>query len=245
MYPRLLLFTLVYCMPLHSQQLQFHYDTRHWLDPARNAKNYPTLFFQYFKAESPDTSFMKLGAFLLQMQCDLPGPQGNIGKFYIQTSQAVRFWEPQVFLEVKYSGGLGIAEPGATGFYITNAYSLGGVIPFQIDEIVLSASLDYTYTAFALPSHDVLASIYWWKGLWNYAVELAGDIQIWTQNENQGTSITANLHGKRISSYGEPQIWFNLGRSFSLGSKINMYYNILTLDGTLQIYPTIAVRYRL
>ena len=242
---RLLILMVACCAMACSQQLQLHYDPRHWLDPAHNAKNFPTLYFQYFKAETPDSSFIKLGSFLLQMQCDLPGPQGNIGKFFIQTSQALRFWDPKVFLEVKYSGGLGIAEPGAYGFYIANSYSLGVVVPFQWNDVFLSASLDFSYTAFALPSHDVLASIYWWKGLWDYLVDLAGDVQIWTQNENQGTSLTANLRGKRTSFYGEPQIWFNVDRSFSVGSKVNLYYNILTLDGTLQIYPTLAVRYRL
>ena len=242
---RLLCIIVVYGTPLFSQQLQLHYDPRHWLDPAHNAKNFPTLYFQYFKAESADSSFIKLGSFLLQVQCDLPGPQANIGKFFIQTSQALSFWEPKVFLEVKFSGGLGIAEPGAYGYYITNSYSLGCVVPFQLNDLFLSASLDYSYNAFALPSHDVLVSIYWWKGLCDYTVDLAGDVQFWTQNENQGTSSTANLHGKRISFYGEPQIWFNVGRSFSVGSKVNVYYNILTLDGTLQVYPTLAVRYRL
>lgn len=244
--PKRILFLLaVFSTPLFSQQLQLHYDPRHWLDPALNAKNFPTLYFEYFKAETSDSSFLKPGSFLLKMQCDLLGENGSIGKFYVQASQTVRFWEPKVFLEIEYSGGLGIAEPGAYGFYITNTYSLGIAYPFQWNDILLSTSLAYAYTAFTISSHDIRYSLYWWKGLWNYTVDFAGDIQFWTQNKNQGTSNTIGLRGKRVSFYGEPQIWLNVSNAFSFGTKVNLYYNILTFDATMQTYPTLAIRYKL
>ena len=32
-----------------SQTLQLHYDFRHTTDPVRNNKNFPTVYFEYFK----------------------------------------------------------------------------------------------------------------------------------------------------------------------------------------------------
>jgi hypothetical protein len=245
MHLRLAFLLAVISPSLFSQQLQLHYDPRHWLDPSLCPKNYPTLFFQYFKTQASDSGLIRPGPFLLQMQCDLLGDNDNIGNFYVQVSQTVRFWRPKIFIEFQYSGGLGIAEPGASGYYITNTYSAGIACPFQWEGTWFSTSLAFAYTAFAAPSRDVRYSLYWWKGLWNYTVDLSGDIQFWTHNRNEGTPGTSNLGGKRVSFYGEPQIWLNISNAFSIGTKINLYYNILTYDATMQVFPTLATRYKL
>src|ERR1700755_2647981 len=108
-----------------SQQMQLHYDLRHSLDTTHTQKNFPSLYFEYFKTLDSGTSFIKPGSFLLKTQMDLSGEKNNIGQFYMQVSQAFRFWEPKIFLQLQYNGGLGIAEPGAYGYYLTNAFSAG------------------------------------------------------------------------------------------------------------------------
>jgi hypothetical protein len=49
----------------------------------------------------------------------------------MQVSQAFRFWKPKVYVQLQYNGGLGIAEPGSYGYYLTNAFSLGTAYNFQ------------------------------------------------------------------------------------------------------------------
>ncbi len=223
---------------LFSQNLQLHYDFRHTLDPSHNSMNFPTIYFEYFK--SKDTS----GSFFIKTEGDLNGANHNIGKFYTQVTQSFKFWQPKIYAQVQYSGGLGIAEPGSYGYYITNAFSLGAVYPFQWKSAWFSTSLSYTYNAFKKPSHDVLYSLYWGRGFWNYKFEFSGDIELYTMNKNTGDSNTANLSGKTVSFFGEPQVWFKIHSGFSLGSKINLYYHVLTNEDLFQIYPTLAARFK-
>jgi hypothetical protein len=226
-----------------SQKLQMHYDLRHTTDPKHTQKNFPSVYFEYFKSQDSGTSFIKPGSFLFKTQADLSGTKNNIGQFYMQVSQSFRCWKPKIFVQLQYSGGLGIAGPGSYGFYISNAFSLGLGHPFQWKNAWFNIYACYTYNSFKKPSHDILTSFYWWKGLLNYKIQFAGDFSLWTISRNHGDAFTAGLHGKKISFYGEPQAWYNISKNFSAGSKINLYYHVLTDDNRLQVYPTAAVMY--
>jgi len=220
----------------NCQVLQIHYDLRHTLDPTRNSMNFPTIYFEYFK--SKDTA----GSFLMKTEADLDGADHNIGKFYTQLSQSFKFWKPKVYAQLQYSGGMGITEPGSFGYYITNAFSLGAVYPFQWKGAWFSTSLSYTYNAFKKPSNDVLYSLYWGRGFWNYKIEFSGDVELYTVNKNLGNAYTSYLHGKWVALFAEPQVWFKIHNGLALGSKVNTYFHVLTDDNILQVYPTIAAR---
>jgi len=226
-----------------SQKLQLHYDLRHSVDPKHTSKNFPTLYFEYFKSMDSGNSFVKPGSFLLKTQADFFGTANNIGQFYMQVSQSFRCWRPKIFVQLQYSGGLGIAEPGSYGFYISNAFSVGLGHPFQWKNAWFNVYACYTYNNFKKPSNDILASFYWWKGLLNYKIQLAGDMNLWTINKDHGDPFTAGLHGKIIAAYGEPQLWYNLTKDLSVGSKLNLYFHVLTNKDRLQAYPTVAVMY--
>lgn len=226
-------------LALFSQTLQLHYDFRHTLDPVHNAMNFPAIYFEYFKQQ--DTS----GTFFIKTESDLNGQDNNIGKFYTQIDKSVRFWRPKVYLQLQYSGGLGIAEPGSYAYYITNAFAVGAVYPFQWKKAWFSTSLSYNYNNFKRPSHDVLYSLYWGCGFWNYKIEFSGDVNIYTQNKNLGDVYTSNLTGKRVSFFCEPQLWFKVHNGFLAGTKINMYYHVLLSDDILQVYPTLGLRFKL
>ena len=238
------LFWILWCLffgVCKSQSVQLHYDFRHSVDKKRNSKNFTTLYFEYFKGADSGSN---LGSFLFKMQADFNGQMSNIGKVYTQVSHSFKFWKPRIFLQLEYSGGLGIAEPGSYGFYLTNAFSIGIGHPFQWKGAWLNAYSCYTFSNFKKSSHDVLFSFYWWKGLFNYKLEFSGDFSIYTRNKNQGDIYTVNESGKRFSFFAEPQLWFNLRRKLSLGSKLNMYYHVLFTDNSFQVYPTVAVKYK-
>jgi Domain of unknown function (DUF5020) len=228
-----------------AQSLQMHYDARHSLDPKRNTKNFSTLYFEYFKNQDSGKSFIKPGSFLLKMQADFIGEKNNMGKFYMQVSQSFRFWKPKIFLSLQYSGGLGITEPKQYSYYILNTFSAGLEYPFKFHKAYLSSVLDYKYVGYNKPTHDVLYTLYWWRGIWNYKAELAGDFSIWTENKNHGDDFTKTLKGKRFSFFAEPQFWYNTDKVFSIGTKVNMYYHVLTTDNVFQVYPTAAIRCKL
>ena len=239
----LLLLAILACSRcLFAQDLQLHYDFRHSIDPVLNSRNFPTLYFEYFKAMDSTSSFIKPGAFFIKMESDLEGDQDNIGKAFIQASQTFRLWQPKIFAAVQYSGGLGVTNPAQYSYYINNCFSVGPSYPFQWKGGYFNAEIFYNYNILTKPSNDVMLSFYWGKGFWNYKLEFDGDFELYTLNRNQGTVATQNLKGKIVSFFGEPQVWVKVKGNFSMGSKAILYYHVITTQNLFEVYPTVAVR---
>jgi hypothetical protein len=245
MKPLLLLLLCFLSTLSFGQSFQLHYNLRHTLDPEHNNKNYPTLYFEYFKNIDTAKTPGHLGPFLLKTQADFTGDQSNVGQFYVQVFQQFRFWRPKLYLSVQYSGGLGVTDPRQYSYYINNSYSLGVSVPFKLGGAFVSAGLDYKYTAYQRPSGDPFFSFYFWRGLFNYHAEFAGDFTVWTQNRNHGDDLTRDSNDKTMLFFAEPQFWYKLDKDVAIGSKVNLYYHILRTDNSLQVYPTAAIRVRL
>ena len=229
------LILLLFALSGQAQQLQFHYDFRHSIDPKLNRRNFPSLTFEYFKGND------STGSFLFKMQTDFHGTQSNPGQLFIQVSKSVRYWQPKLYLSFTYSGGLGVAPP-SYGYYLTNSFGIGASYPFQWKGAWLSANLVYRYNAFPKPSHDPQFTFYFGKGFFNYKLWVAGSFVFWTENRNQGTDFTSDLSGKKLAFFGDPQLWVKLKRTVSIGSRINVFYHVLTTNHQIQVYPTLAVR---
>lgn len=234
-----LLFQTVFCCSAFCQNFQVHYDLRHSFDPKLNPRNFPSFTFEYFK--NIDT--IGTGSFLLKVQADMRGEQDNVGQVFTQISQSLRFWKPKVYLSVGYSGGVGVAA-GGYGFYIANAFSAGIAYPFQWKGAWLSASLLYRYNAFRKPSHDPQLTFYFGKGISNYRVFVAGSFVFWSQNRDQGDTFTEPFRGKKFAFFGDPQIWVKIKGNLSAGSRINVFYHLITDDNKLTVYPTVGLKYQ-
>jgi hypothetical protein len=241
----LVLISILFCLQIKGQSLQLHYDARHTLDPKNNAKNFITLYFEYIKQLDTGKTFVKPGSFFLKLQADLVGDQSSIGKYYMQISQEVRFWKPKFFINLQYSGGLGITDPKEYSYYIQNTYQTGISYPFKWAGAYFSTVLNYKYVSYKKPSHDFSYTFYFYKGLWNYKAEFAGDFYIATENKNHGDEYTANLQGKHFLFFAEPQFWYKINKTLACGSKLNVFYHILTNKDETQTYPTIGIRVKL
>lgn len=188
--------------PLHlcSQTFQLHYDFRQSPHPARNQKNSPTLVFEEWKSE-------EYGSFDFKTQTDLSDDGSNIGELYVQAQQSLRFWTPNIFNFVEFSGGIGVVDPELYGYHIADAYSLGGSYLFFWNGAWSSSAVVYKYSAFRIAGHDVMLSQYWGRNFWDDQITFAGDLEIRTENRNHGDTSTSNRTGKQILFYGEPQMW--------------------------------------
>jgi len=233
----LLLVIIILSKSVFSQSLQLQYDLRHSIDPENNKSNYPSLFYEYFRN-------LENGALFTKIQSDFLGEHHNIGQLYLQIFGELKFWKPLIFLHLEYNGGLGIAEGTAYGYYINNAYLIGAQYPFQWGVDWQSASLCYRYNSFNEPSHDMQFSFYWTKMFWQDDFTFSGNFVLFTQNRDIGQPHTENLKGKKVVFWGQPQIWFNLTKDFSIGSQITLYYNIYSYSNSMLVYPAIAVKYR-
>ena len=145
---------------------------------------------------------------------------------------------------VEYNGGLGIAEGTQYGYYINNAFLLGGQYPFQWENDWQSMSLCYRYNVFTKPSHDLQLSLYWGKNFWQDDFRFSGNFVLLTQNKNTGDVSTVHLSGKKILFWGQPQIWYNVTKTFSIGTQITMYYHIYSYSENMLFYPTVAIKFQ-
>ncbi len=235
----------VFSVFTYAQQLQLLYDLRHTVDPKNTQKNYPAFYFEYFKPPKRDSAYgsVKPGSFLLKVQSELSGEKDNIGQYYVQVSQGFRFWKPKVYLQLQYNGGLGIAEPGAYGYYLTNAFSVGASYSFQLKNVAFFNIYScYKYTAFKKPSHDNISAFFWLWLFSNYRISFTGNIVALTENRNHGDAYTMMKSGKKFSVFSDPQIWFNIYKGLNGGAKINIYYHLLTEDNRLQVYPALGLK---
>lgn len=232
-------------MLIFAQSLQLHYELRHTVDPKNNLQNFPAVYFDYFKLQTDTSSFIKPGSFLLTLESDMQGDKNNIGKAIVQVTQTFRLWRPKIFVGVQYSGGLGVTEPKQYSYYINNAVSIGPSVPFAWKGAYFNVFVYYTHNMLKKPSNDVMLSLYWWKGLFNYKMEFSGDFELYTVNKNTGEDFTRNLLGKTVSFFGQPQVWYNINKSFAFGSKQLLYYHVNIAKNVLQVYPTIAVRVKI
>lgn len=225
-----------------TQSIQLHYDLRHTINGKRNLENSPVLYFDYFKEQDSGRGFVKPGSFFFKAQADLREKGAGIGQVYLQASQTFRFWQPKVFLHLQYSGGLGLANPRAYSYTITNAYSVGLSYPHRWGSAYLTSVLHFRQVAFAKWSRDLLYTLYWWKGLLHYKAEFSGDFSIWTENRNHGDDFTKNFKGKRFFFFAEPQAWLRLHQNFSVGTRINVFFHVNTNDNLVEVYPALALR---
>jgi hypothetical protein len=230
---------LILTMPGVSQNLQLHYDFRHTIDPKLNSRNYPTFNFEYFN----DIDTVSTGSFLFKIQTDLNGKNNNVGQVFTQVSQSLRFWKPKVYLSLNYSGGLGIGSD-SYGFYLSNSFGLGASYPFQWKGAWFAVNLLFRYNAFDRPSYDPQLTLYFGKGFINYRIFTAGSFVFWTENRNQGNDLTKRLSGKKFAFFGDPQIWIRIKNGFSAGSRINVYYHLLSENNQIQFYPTLGTKYQ-
>ncbi len=231
--------------PAIAQTLQLHYDMRHTVDPRRTERNFPTLYFDYFTRFDSTGALVTPGSFLLKMQADLLAERSNMGKFYLQVSQTFKFWKPAVYMNFQYSGGLGITQPRSYSYYISNSYSVGLSYPFTWGKAYMTGVVNYKFSPYIKPSHDVLATLYWWKPFCNYKGTLEGDCSVWLENKNHGDEFTKLLRGKRVFFFAEPQCWYRIRNSTSAGVKFNMYYHVLINADVLNCYPSFGIRCKL
>ncbi|MCD9014715.1 DUF5020 family protein [Parachryseolinea silvisoli] len=236
---KFLLFSMLVaiCLPTLSQNLQLHYDFRHSLDPDLHRRNFPTFSFEYFK--QLDT--VGTGSFLLKIQADLNGRNHNVGQVFTQLSQSLRFWKPKVYLALHYSGGLGTTDDGH-GFYLPSSYGAGISYPFQWKGAWLVINALVRHNAFVQPSYDPQVTFYFGRGFFHYKVFVAGSFVCWTENRDRGEVYTALLRGKKLALFGDPQIWIKVWRSFSVGTRLNIFYHVLRDDNSIQIYPTLGTK---
>jgi hypothetical protein len=217
--------------------MQLHYDLRHSVDPKINDRNFLFLNFNYYK----ELDSLRSGNFLFQVQSQLDGKKSNISQTFIQMSTNVKFWTPKVYLSLYFSGGLGVSA-SSFGYYIANAYGLGISYPLIFAKTWFNFGLLYRYSATVKPSSDPQFNFYIGGGLFNYKLMYGGSIVFWAPDKDNGLPENLGRRGKKLCFFGDPQLWYGIGKDYSVGTKVSISYYAINDENRIMFYPTVGLK---
>jgi len=214
---------------LKSQDLQLHYD-------FGEGRNFVTSTFEYGKFTEKSNTFMFL-------DMDYSRADGA-GLAYWEISHDFKFNSitEGIGLHVEYNDGLlfGDNQTPAMGWPINRAYLLGVSYPIKIGEFVLNTIISAKYfDGYSQSSIDGQLTFVWFHVFWKGRMTFAGFADFWSQDlNNNGTK-----YGVFLS---EPQLWYNINSSFSVGSEVELSKNFIPSDGgKFMARPTIAVKWNI
>jgi len=218
-------------LPTFSQNVQLHFDPRRGLHSDDFNRNYLTATFEMFK---PD----KWGSTFMFVDLDFNQTKGNLGLAYMEIARDQKIGNLPVMAHIEYNGGL-VRDEAFNGFSIPNAYLAGASYATNIVGVNLSTYIAYKYHAFDRVSNDVQWTFTWSRNFCDGKITLSGFFDLWTENKNRFKGNGES--GKKIVVLTEPQFWYNVTSSLSLGTEVEISDNFLQ-DKTY-VNPTIAAKW--
>lgn len=221
---RLFLFSgmLAYTI-LQAQNVQVHYD----FGNEKQERNYVTTTIEQFK---PD----KYGSTFFFVDFDYNLDKGKMSTAYVEFARNLKFWEPNLMLHVEYNGGLilGKDENEYTG-PLENAWLAGVAYSFNMGKGAFEAQLNYKQI-YGQNNPNGQFTFVWFYPFFNNKLSFTGFADFWT-SDKFGES------GKKMVFLSEPQLWFNINKSFAVGGEVELSQNFLTED--FLVCPTLGAKW--
>lgn len=217
------------------------YDLRHSTDPADNPGNFPVIEMKGFFP-------LSFGSFLFKEEIDLDGTKHNQSEVYSELDQSIRIGRTTLLgspllLHLGYSGGLGVFNDAAGGYYVQNAYAVGLEYGFQVAGAYCDAYAALRYTDVAKPGYDPTISLWAGKYFLGYRLLFANSIEAWTASYDPGNGSATQRSGKIASWEVESEVWYKVARDLSVGTYIRTTRNVYALSNRWVVYPSVGVRY--
>lgn len=223
-----LLFSILFSINTKAQNLQLHYD-------FGAERQFITSTVEYANSNEKGNTFMFF---------DLD---------YRRTDGAsLAYWEilhefkiNSVFegfnIHVEYNDGLLINaddENPTIGYAIQRAYLAGLGMPIKFGNFTLNTSLSAKYFE-GLGDVESQITISWFHMFWDGKITFVGFADFWSQDLFQnGTKYGVFL--------AEPQLWYNINKTISVGSEVELSKNFLYSDnGAFMARPTIAIKWNM
>lgn len=212
------------------------YDLRHATDPTDNPRNFPVIEMKGFFP-------LSFGSFLFKEEIDLDGTRDNQSEVYSELDQNIKLgraslWGSPLSAHLGYSGGLGLFNGGAGGFYIQDSYVAGLDYAFRLAGAYCDVSLSLRYTHVARPSYDPM--ITFWAGRYSFGYRLlvANSLEAWT------ASYDPVRPSRRTASWElESEVWYTVAHYLSVGTYVRTTRNVYALSNQWVVYPSVGVRY--
>ncbi|MEE9464858.1 MAG: DUF5020 family protein [Candidatus Neomarinimicrobiota bacterium] len=210
-----LLALIMSASPTRGQNLQIHYD-------LGEDREYLTSTLEMFKPDSSGSTY-----FFVDFDYDA----GNTG------SASLAYWEFIRYFHVAALPGLswtiqfndGVAPWGPLG----DVWLAGLSYPLNLGIITLSTELLYRRARFS-DGPDLQFTAVWFRPFMEGRFTFSGFLDVWTAQLADA--------GREIVVLVEPQLWYRLWPTISLGSELEVSRNFLPDDGWL-FKPTVAVKW--
>jgi hypothetical protein len=229
-------------LSLSAQNFQLHYDFGKQEDETK--RNFAVSTFELFKPDG-------LGYTFLFADIEFNSSDSPKGASLAYTEITRTFYIPwfseikglkNLMVHVEYNDGLviypSIINPQLNYGENLRSSWLGGLeYSAQIGDLSLNVMLLYKYMR-GSAAPDAQFTAVWFYPLFNYRVNLAGYVDVWSQND-----FFNNPDEKIIVVYAEPQIWFNFNDHLAVGSEFKISKNFVFGSDRMEVFPTLGVKY--
>ncbi|MBN1927671.1 MAG: DUF5020 family protein [Prolixibacteraceae bacterium] len=214
---------LVAGLKLFSQNLQLHYD-------FGEGRHYITSTIERFAPDLLGSTY-----YFVDFNYDKNGPT----EAYWEISRELKKWDAPLTVHIEYNGGLHTnlnADDDRISFQINNAYLAGGTYTWNADDFSkgISFTAMYKYIQGNPSPHNYQVTTVWYLNLLKGKISLSGFADFW--HEEQAAMGTSFIF------LSEPQFWFNLNRSFSVGGEVELGYNFAGVKG-FKACPTLGAKW--
>ena len=217
------------------------YDLRHSTDPTDNPDNFPVVEMKGFFP-------LSFGSFLFKEELDLDGTRNNQSEVYSELDQSIKLgratlWGSPLSLHLGYSGGLGVFNGGAGGYYVQNAYSAGLEYGFRAAGAYCNFYVALRYTDISRPSYDPTFNLWVGKYFLDYKLEIANSLEAWTASYDLPSGSGRPSPHKLTSWELETEVWYKVAKYLSVGTYVRTTRNVYVLSNRWVVYPSFGVKY--
>lgn len=182
-------------------------------------RQYPVTFVEMFSPDNMGSTY-----WFVTMEYN----NGGMSLAYWEIARHFTLPVQNLSATVQYNDG--VANFGSLGY----AWLAGISYYFQIGEIGLPVDIMYR-AAQGAQSADFQITTYWGIPFLNEKLSFVGYFDLWSQDSGQDEKMLVVLT--------EPQIWYKLGESLSVGTEFELSHNFLFGETGLQLRPTLGARW--
>jgi len=215
--PLLLFFSVA---SFSQTNLQLHYD-------LGEGRNYFTSTIERFKPDAMGSLF-----YFVDMNYDQNGPT----EAYFEIARQFKLGKGPFAAQIEYNGGL--HSDANMNFQINNAYLTGVAYNWNNSDYSRGFTVSALYKLIQgnpEPNNFQLTGV-WYAHLMNRKISFTGFADFW--REKNGFLNTSYVF------LAEPQLWYNINKTFSAGGELEVGYNFAGVAG-LKLCPTLAVKINL
>ena len=208
-----------------AQNVQLHYD-------FTGARNYLTTTVEKFQPDSYGSTF-----FFIDFNYSANGPV----EAYWEIARELKNWDAPFSVHVEYNGGLNSLIPAS----FNNAYLLGGTYSWNASDFSKGCSLSAMYKNIQgnTSPHNFQLTGVWYLNMFDGKLSFTGFADFWKEKHTvSADGFVSDFQDVNYIFLSEPQLWYNINKSFSIGGELELSYQFAGLAG-FNAFPTLGFKW--